>query len=427
MTDSQNTPEAPPKPSPAPAIDAQTAEVQFRPASVLPWLLVIIAGIAAGGLFVSGRISLAPAAATPEQKQQWLQELAEHNAEFKQLLEQGRQTAQWEQTSRKVEAMSRTLDDMTSGQQTLEQELERLATTEAGGGIAARPELVEQFHALRSHERPTQADLENYAAPLARYRKVCEQALQDPTILHPADQLLEVELGEVSAELDTKWKQVQADGAALRALVKAAGTGVAGAPSLKETAAELETTLSRKYAEHLALEIQQLRDASEARTRAMQLDAERKRLAAEEERRRVEAAAEVAAAEAAAAASRRRIADEQAARERLAQFETELTRWKPYLTPMISSGKMQLDKSGAWYQDDPGPLSYAVVLALCGGETSQNNYRLLSAFHGVNCKNDRPLGRFPAWGSDSLPTSRRLEQFLMDYGDLLVERELLRP
>jgi len=427
MTDSQTPPETSPKSPPPPAIDAQTTEVHFRPASSLPWLLVIIAGVAAGGLLVSGRLSFSPAATTPEEKQQWLQELAVHNAEFKQILDQSRQTAQWEQTGRTLDVMSRTLDELTQERQALEQEFERLATTEAGRGIAARPELVEQFQALRSHARPADDDLKNNAAEVARYRKVCDQALQDPTILHPADQLIGIEIGEDAEALESQLAQVRTDAAALQALVQVAGESPNGERSLKVAADELETILSRRYAERLAAELQQVREESEARMRAVEVDAERKRLAAEEERRAAEAARQVAAAEAEADASQRKLAAEQATRERMAQFETEFARWKPFLSPMISSGRMQLDKSGAWYQDDAGPLSYAVLLPMCQGLNSQNNYVLMSAFHGVNCKNDRPLGRFPAWGSDGLPTSRKIEQFLIDYGDLLVERKLLRP
>ncbi|MBL8849929.1 MAG: hypothetical protein JNG89_09600, partial [Planctomycetaceae bacterium] len=391
MTDSQNSPETPPKSLPLPAIDAQTTEVQFRPASSLPWLLVIIAGVAAGGLFVSGRISRAPPATTPEEKQQWLQELAVHNAEFKQLVDQSRQSAQWDQTGRTLDAMSRTLDELKQGQQALEQEFERLATTEAGHGIAARPELVEQFQALRSHVRPTATVLENYAAEILRYRKVCNQALQDPTVLHPADQLIGIEIGEDSQALETRLTQLRSDAAALQALVQVAGDSPRGERSLKVAADDLETILSRRHAERLAAELQQVREESETRMRAVEVDAERKRLAAEEERRAAEAASQVAAAEAMAEASQRKLAAEQATRERIAQFETEFSRWKPFLAPMISNGRMQLDKSGAWFEDEQGPLSYAVLLPMCEGLNSQNNYVLMSAFHGVNCKNDRPL------------------------------------
>lgn len=417
-----------PKNDPVVPPDPPTTQIQIRTPAALPWLLVVGGLAAIVALFATGNLRLPPRGDTGTEKAEWLQELAKHNQEFSEFLAQSRRQGDWDSARRLVDELNTYVEQLKQELAALNADLQRLEQTDAGRGLAARPELVQQFAAIRERERISPTDLRDHEARISQDREICDRALADQTIVLDPREAVNNDARVRMALVAQQLRRVQADRAALQSLVASAGPSSDSPTKLNAAAGSLASAQSQQALQRLAEEKAQLQRESEERIRAAELEAERDRLAAAERIRLAELEAGVRdanqradTAEAAAAAAKER-------RARLARFEKQLPGMRALLSPMISTGRMQLDAAGNWHADEPGPLSLAVLQPLCkAGLERSGNLQMMNIFSAPTGPNDRPRGSWPDWGSAGVPAMRQAQQFIVDYGDLLVEKELLRP
>lgn len=189
---------------------------------------------------------------------------------------------------------------------------------------------------------------------------------------------------------------------------------------LEKAARDQELAAERAKQETKAAADQKVRDAELAREKA------------EQELRVLEAKAnsERAARDLKQAEDQRQ--REKLRRDRVAKFEAALPGMKAMLSPFISNGKMQYISGKGWREGDPGPLSLAALQSTGGLKDEPGSHsRLMNLCTASSSGNDRPIGSFPTWrpeaGYEIQREVQRVQAFLRDYGDLLVERGMLLP
>ena len=199
---------------------------------------------------------------------------------------------------------------------------------------------------------------------------------------------------------------------------------------LAEDTRRAENSLTQMTLAHATL-----RDELDRAKREQALETERRLQAAAAEQAKSEDALKIAEAEARSEqakqivqSARQMLVVEQARLKRLTQFERAMPEIRSLLSPMVSNGTMQLAKSG-WVAGESGPLSYSALQATPAfRRISEDSWRNLGAmFCGPSCPNDRPRGSFPSSMTNHEAQLRRAVELFAEYGDLMVERKLLRP
>lgn len=100
-----------------------------------------------------------------------------------------------------------------------------------------------------------------------------------------------------------------------------------------------------------------------------------------------------------------------------------------YLLPFITPGNQQMDGTKWVFADDKVPMSFSAIKASGALANSQEGYQALYWIGGGQ-KNDRPKGVFRdyiggAIYDDEVPKVRRVQQLLTEFGDLLVDQDML--
>jgi hypothetical protein len=97
---------------------------------------------------------------------------------------------------------------------------------------------------------------------------------------------------------------------------------------------------------------------------------------------------------------------------------------KSLLAPFISPGKLQL-QGASWVGGEEGPVSLAAIQQLGALKTNGGaSYMLMYFGNGVN---GRPMGSFPRGPANDQGEVGQVQNFINEYGDILVEKKLLRP
>lgn len=423
-------PEPPRQPVP---LEPLTSELNLRPSSGLPWAIILLVLGGGAWLFVSGRLPLGPipdgAAKIPE-----MQETANTNAAFSQAEERRVVQGNWETLQVRVLSAKKQLDSLAQVLGELAQRRQELEQSEEGRRLAANEELVNQFAALTTAARPDPDQLRLWQNELDRLVNSCTEAIQNETLLlDPAEKTQEsatVVAKAVSDALTT----VRNDLAAVNAIARGA-TGNQPAPmTLAEAVATRDQRYQAQRAAEFAKKQAKIQQETDAQNLALDLKEEQRRLddelaqkQIENERKAMEAQAKTAREQAVLRDAKEKIAAERAYQEKLKKFDKALPEIKSLLSPMISQGSMQIGGAG-WTPGEKGPVSLAALQKNRILDLGDNGvYYVSGLFCGPSCRNDRPRGGFPESFTSNETKIRRAQELLVEFGDVMVEKGLLRP
>ena len=397
---------------------------------VLP--LAALAGVAVvAGLLFTGYLHVAPGPDTPVGKKIALQDKAAANAEFGQEADNALYRVSWQEARDKLNEAGEFCEELAGTAQKLNRELARLQADEAGRRIASRIEWIDQFMAIRDRPRLTESDIATQRESIHSLIEQCEQALNDADIVIPCTEAFTAKSISLHDQLSQAQKEVREDQRRLTALLSISEVASPTNETLSKTSFKRARELERAALEEIAKAQATQREEAERQRKQLVLEAERKVQAAKEEQERIAQEARVAAAEAekekkrqAAALAAQRAAAEQAHREKIAAFEREFPAMKSLLSPFISSGQFQLQGS-QWVGGEEGPVSLSAIHQLGALNPNAGTSHMLMYFgNGVN---GRPTGSFPRGHADDSGQVYRVQTFLLKYGDILVEKKLLRP
>ena len=324
-----------------------------------------------------------------------------------------------------------------------------LMTSEEGKILATQPSLVERYRALVAEERPDRVEADQVRSLV--------QALIEPVQLaydNPGDiSLPEEDVGTQLAELLNQARQgrdaYRTPRLRIATLVSyAKQRGGAGEKTLADVVTEQEEQENLEQTALIEAEAQKAQDEVAERLATeraalikAQGDAEAKRI--EQERKAVELLGEQEAqriAEEAAAAKRKmeqELAEQLAAKEkelRRQEFEQLWPKMQGYLTPFTADGFMQPEGNGYVRTAERGPVSFAALEGSGKLEKTIQALQALSPMRIGSDKNDRPLGGFPSyrpgidgWTNEMQETTSQVQDFLIRYGEIMVEKGLLAP
>lgn len=428
-----------------------TTRLQVRPAAwpaVLVLLVVVGIGVA-GYMFLTGQIALRPHPDSPEGKILAQKETAQRNVEFAHRADSALNTVTWDTAQQKLLDAQNFHRALLEAQSKLNADLKRLGEGTEGKRIATRDTWVDQFITVRDHERLSDEDVAAQLRTIQTLLPVCQQALKEKIVL-PCDDRFLAQADSTHRALSKAAQEVEDDLKSLQVLIASAQ---AAQPADKTLAAAASARIESQRLQSLATltqerdrQRQELEKAARERELATERTLQETKLAAEQKVREADLAREKAEQDRrvleAKAQSERAQHDlkqaedqrqrEKARRERVAKFEAALPGLKPLLSPFISSGKMQLIPGKGWREAEPGPMSLAVLQSTGAIKDEPGTHLvLMNLSPAPGSLNDRPMGSFPIWrvGAE-LETERevrRVQTFIREYGDLLVERGMLLP
>jgi hypothetical protein len=335
-----------------------------------------------------------------------------------------------------------------------EQELDRweaeviaLLDKDEGRALASQPHYVRRYRAMVKQERPGREELERIRAATKTLLEPVEAALANP-----ADALVPDE--SVSSPFDGFLRRAREGRDATRTprvqirtlLAHAATEGKPGARTLRtaveEQAAE-EAIAATALVEAEEEKARRERESKLAAARREQIEAETKaevdRIKAETEAKRVLGEQEARRITAEAEASRARMEQEaqaSLAKQRKAQlekaFEQQWPAMRPYLVAFTAPGFTQ--PRGREYErtSEKGPVSLGKLRGAGMLEKDVESLRTFHAITVINKMNDRDRGGFPDYsGPPSFEQNqellRRIQDFLITYGEIMVEKGHLAP
>lgn len=413
-------------------IEAPTSELKLGGAAVVPWLLLIllIAGIST--MVLTGRWPL-PTNPGPEvDRATFLRELAERNVEFGKTLDDAREHANWDLFANQLD---RCTESITKHEQTIgliRDQLKRLQTGELGYRIAGTPELLDEYAAFVEEFSATAPVDEDFIAAkkaIETYRAQCDKARADRTIVIKYDDKVDAHLYQFRENVQQVARESQDAWTVLQMLTgKASKAPRSEIPLDKAYAVRKEERRRERFKKHTD-QLEAERRAADERIQKAELAAQRELVAAEERLRVSAAEAQSERVKAIVQELQTRLAAEKSREARMARFDAEFSKIKPLLSPFISSGRMHLDQKQKWTKGDLAPLSLSAMKA----HPSFSN-RALGAdrewgifFSAERSGNDRPRGSFPDKIYNNYDVFTRVHKFIAEFGDVLVEKGLLRP
>lgn len=419
-----NTPQASP--------EEPTSEFHFGRA--IPWgiCLTLIAALAVLGAI--GKIPLPWSPPTAADREAALKERVTKNNEFGDFADRTQAKLAWSGFQKRLDSIATAARDARTKRNSFVSELVAMESSEMGRKVASNDEAIALFEALKEQDIPSAEQLEQLNAAATEYIQLASRAIADQAVvIGPGEKLIAdgKKLDQEVRDATTQLEQVE------RAL-----------SSLKERAQEYpaaEATLSQALARRAkqrseALVAQMTKERERIREDAQRKQLENERLTeqavqnAEIERQEAEQRLRAASARATAEREKQLVkeAEEKLAAERahaakLRRFEQALPEIRALLSPMISSGRMQLGSNG-WTAGVEGPLSLQALRSAKALElTDRGMITLGSMFGGPLNRNDRPRGGFPETMTTNEITIRRAQELLVEFGDILVETGLLRP
>ncbi|MDZ4686584.1 MAG: hypothetical protein SH850_16055 [Planctomycetaceae bacterium] len=294
--------------------------------------------------------------------------------------------------------------------------------------------MVNQFAALTGRSRPDNDQIDLWRSTLNGLAKTCDEAIQDEHLLVDPSEKTQERAQAIQAAVAEALTTARDDLAFLNAVARRAAANQPGALTLAEAVATRDERRQSQRAAELAEERAEIQREADAQKKAMDLTAERKRRDEELEQQRI--ADELKAIEARTKTEREqkllretqeKLAAERAYQEKLKKFDKALPEIKSLLSPMISQGSMQIGGAG-WTPGEKGPVSLAALQKNRILDLGENGvYYVSGLFCGPSCRNDRPRGGFPETFTTNEAKIRRAQELLVEFGDILVEKGLLRP
>jgi hypothetical protein len=382
------------------------------------------------GLIFTGYLHVAPGADTPVGKKLALQEKASKNAEFGQEADSALHRVSWNESQHLLQIAADCCQVLTDSVPKLNAQLTQIETDENGRRIASRTEWIDQFTAIRDRPRMGEAKIAIQQESINLLIEECEQALDDNDIVIPCTQAFTEKSTTIHDQLSQAQQEVLEDQRRLTALLSISAAASPASDALSEASAKRAKELERAELDAMAKAQTAQREAAERKRKEAALEAERRIQAAQAEQERIDQEARIAAEEAEkkrreqeAKLAAQRAAAEQAHREKVAAFEREFPAMKSLLSPFISSGQLQLQGS-QWVGGEEGPVSLSAIHQLGALNPNAGTSHMLMYFgNGVN---GRPTGSFPRGHAYDNGQVYRVQEFLRKYGEIMVEKDLLR-
>ncbi|RUL86993.1 coiled-coil domain-containing protein [Tautonia sociabilis] len=326
-----------------------------------------------------------------------------------------------------------------------EAEVIGLLGDDSGRALAGQPSYVRRYRAIAAQERPGREEAEGLRSALETLLEPVEDALASP-----ADALIPDEA--LAGQLEGLLKQAREGRDAYRTpriqvqtlTTHAKAAGEPAAKTLREAIAEQEaeeaiaaTTLieaeeekarREREAALAAARREQLESEGRAEVERIKAETEAKRMVGEQEARRIAEEAE---------SVRRRQEQEmearlaEARREQLRKaFEQQWPGMQPYLTAFTTPGYTQPRRDKFVRTTDYGPVSLGKLRGAGLLERSVESLRRLHFATAANQMNDRERGGFPTMENtfaEAQADLQRIQEFLVTYGEIMVEEGLLTP
>ena len=321
------------------------------------------------------------------------------------------------------DAIRNGVSELTTAQQTLNQTLEALLSGAEGKRIAAQPELIDQFVAIRESIASTSSPAKNLSAEADVMLAPLEHIESEPIQLE-----FENSLKELAEKVDSQLFTAQRGQRQLDVLLVASADVVAADLSLSQAIQQRSLELERQQIADLAFAEEKARktiidqgvkEATEAQKkitdakRAVDQIAEKQKL----DELKAEEEARIAA-----------LAKAQLERE----FQRDLPMISRFLRPLFVEAFTQPDNRGHYVQADiKGPVSLAKLLG--SGAINPTVQGRNGLYGTLGSQRERDLGSFPSYVGGARndravqPTMERFQELVLKYGDLMVEKGMLAP
>ena len=309
-----------------------------------------------------------------------------------------------------------------------------------GKKIAANPARAEQFAGVIEKDRVSKKRVNDLRVRLDTLTEPIEQAKLNANLDYSPSDAIVADIREIEKEAKTKLADLGRIRVEIDTLQSDSALTQPGDKTLEKVIADMEAERARRRAELVSKAKQDEHDRESKRLAAAQAKAEKdladarlKLLEArtEAEKLGIDFQIEDAKrkADEAKAAEQKRV--EKAKRE--AKFDAEYPKMKAYLLPITSPGFKQFDGDGGprlGMGTVKGPMSLAALTgALRKSTESTGNFA-----RAVSNYSDRPQGSFPHYstgGAGVTPQNYeiwyRIQDFIAEFGDIMVERKLLAP
>jgi hypothetical protein len=269
---------------------------------------------------------------------------------------------------------------------TWNEQVAALLHNEAGRRIAASKQRCEEFTAVTEKHRPTRQDVAVLRARLDEVARHLDDALagkQRPL----SSQALLSQAKQLAQEVRDALRLYRDHLAILDGLVAFSKDQPPAGETLEDAVKQLKLTEATAEAQRLA-----------AARRKAQEQAEEERARQEKEKRKREEA-----------------------------FERAYADMKYYVQPFVTEASSQLDSKGFKPSTVKGPVSWTALQRYL----KQDEDVCITLCRVVAGAKDRPRGRFPEYHAShkriDVETIMKVQQFLSQYGELMVEKGLLAP
>ena len=306
-----------------------------------------------------------------------------------------------------------------------------------GKKIAANPARAEQFASLIEKDRVSKTRVRQLRERLDTLIGPIERAILDAnTTYFPSDTVV-ADIEKIGEETRIKLRDFRDLKAILDTLQADSAFTAPSDKTLERVISDLNAEQTRQRGELIAKAKKESHDAESKRLAAAEAKAEQDLataqlallkartdakkegldLEAEEARRRAQEAAD---------AEKKRVA--KANRE--AKFDAAYPAMKAYLVPFTSPGLKQFNGDWLELSSTKGPVSFAGLK----GHLTKSEKASFHLARNVGSTNDRPRGAFPymsTGGAGCTPANYeivyRVQDFIAEFGDIMVEKKLLAP
>lgn len=290
------------------------------------------------------------------------------------------------------------------------------------------------FAAATSRERISPEATVSLRQSLFALATPVETAVADEEAVLDLDSGFSEQLKSITSQLAVGLKQWQEDTILVKLLVKEATEREPSESTLASVIETLQAEEIRQRAASIAAKVQAEKDAFDqqevdSQLRLKQLATDKQlALDAVQAKRKVAEIANLKSEELA-------LADQIAAARKKAELErkyqADLPEIRAVLVPFITPGHKQIVEGKWTYLEEMQPLSLSgIIAARALGEDDLSCQRLCHLAAGS--KNDRPNGSFRSYIGGAMrpgdmPNVRKVQRLLFTYGELMVEKGLLKP
>lgn len=300
--------------------------------------------------------------------------------------------------------------------------------------IAADNGATRLFLGALDRERISQSELESLREALLALAVPLEAAVEDNSVVLKMGPEFTTEISDITERLRSGLKSWQEDNAVVRLLAKEAEERPAGELTLGEAIEQLRANETRRRAEKIDEEVAAAKvalDEKEAASRMRLRDLETQKNLEADKVKAQRREAELAGLKAEQLVLADRIEEQRKRTELERRFQAELPEIRRILTAFITPGHKQI-VNGKWRRvEQKQPISLSGLHATRTlGDDSMSQMYLYHA--GGSDRNDRPNGPFRDYIGGHLRDHetalvQKVRRFLLDYGDLMVEKGLLMP